>query len=147
MAEDIVQLYSNIKIKSIENSDFVCIINPEMKMDTEELYLTFKLLKRRYRSSETNEKLRRLEYFNHPFEANNEIRLIDDIDLPKSLSMESLSTQFKAVDDKKTINATEREVKTSKKSKYVEDSPMDDFEPFDFEQATNYQKVGKKDGK
>ena len=49
MDEDIVQLYSNIKIKSIENSDFVCIINPEMKMDTEELYLTFKLLKRRYR--------------------------------------------------------------------------------------------------
>ena len=33
-----------------------------MKADTGEVYMTFKLLKRRYRSSETDEKLKRLDY-------------------------------------------------------------------------------------
>ena len=55
MDEDIVY-----KI-SIENSDVVCILNQEVKMDTGDLYMTFKLLKRRYRSSEESEKLRKLD--------------------------------------------------------------------------------------
>ena len=46
----------------LENSDWTCIINPETKMDTGELYMTFKLLKRRYRSTETDDHLRRLDY-------------------------------------------------------------------------------------
>ena len=46
----------------IENSDVVIIINQEVKADTGEVYMTFKLLKRRYRSSETDEKLKRLDY-------------------------------------------------------------------------------------
>ena len=41
----------------IENSDFVCILNQEVKMDTGDLYMTFKLLKRRYRSAEESEKV------------------------------------------------------------------------------------------
>jgi hypothetical protein len=123
----------------IENSDFVCIINPEVKSDTNELFLTFKMLKRRYRSSEENEKLRRLEYFNHPFEPNNEIRLLDDIDLPRPLSLESLSTQFEAIDDKRgKENAINREVKDKKKKKTYVENDYDDFEPFDFEKTSNY---------
>ena len=96
----------------IENSDWCAIINPEVKMDTGELFMTFKMLKRRYRSSELNEKLRRFDYFNQPFEKNNEIRLLDDLDLPKPLSLESLSTVFEAVDNKRgKANAVQREKK------------------------------------
>ena len=118
----------------IENSDFVCIINPEVKADTDELYLTFKLLKRRYRSSEENEKLRRLEYFNHPFERGNEIKLIDDIDFDEPVSLTSLSTKFEAFEDKRgEKNAIKREDLGGKKKESIED-----FEPFDFDKAANF---------
>lgn len=132
--EDVTRLVGRDSIAGaweiIENSDFCCIINPEVKSDTQELYLTFKLLKRRYRSSEENEKLRRLEYFNQPFEPNNEIRLLDDIDLPAPLALESLSTQFEAVDNKRgKENAVTREVKKKKKRDF-NDELNDD--PFDF---------------
>ena len=122
----------------------VIIINPEVKSDTNELFLTFKLLKRRYRSSEEDERLRRLEYFNHPFEHDNSIRLIDDIELSKPLSLESLSTKFEAVDNKRgKTNAVEREnkddnsvVKDDKKRKTS--SFDEEFEPFDFDKAANF---------
>lgn len=141
--EDVTKLVGRDSIAGaweiIENSDFVCIINPEVKSDTNELFLTFKMLKRRYRSSEENEKLRRLEYFNHPFEPGNEIRLIDDIELPKSLSLESLSTIFEAVDDKRgKTNAIDREDKDKKKKKKYDDESFDDFDPFDMEQTKNF---------
>lgn len=132
--EDVTRLVGRDSIAGaweiIENSDFCCIINPEVKSDTQELFLTFKLLKRRYRSSEENEKLRRLEYFNQPFEPNNEIRLLDDIDLPAPLALESLSTQFEAVENKRgKENAVTREVKKKKKRDF-NDELNDD--PFDF---------------
>lgn len=125
----------------IENSDVVIIINPETKIDTGELFLTFKLLKRRYRSSEENEKLRRLEYFNHPFEAGNEIRLIDDVELPKSLSLESLASEFEATDDKRgQTNATTRETKEKGRDRKTLNfsTPSNDFDPFDFNRTSNY---------
>lgn len=121
----------------IENSDVVIIINQEIKADTGELYLTFKLLKRRYRSSEEDEKLKSLDYFNHPYEPGNSIRLIDDIDLPKSVSLYSLSTQFISVEE------------TNRGKKNVMDRPnIDDtmktksqmeleFEPFNFDKHNN----------
>ena len=98
------------------------------------------MLKRRYRSTEENEKLRRLDYFNQPFERGNEIRLLDDIDLPKPLALESLGTQFEAAEDKRgKTNAIERENKDKKKKKnYVESESFDDFEPFDFDKSSNF---------
>ena len=99
--------------------------------------MTFKLLKRRYRSTETDDHLRRLDYYNHPFEPGSEIRLMDDINLAKSLSLESLATQFDPVEDKKgKQNAIERESKKRNKS----NNALDDFgfEPFDFETSSNY---------
>jgi hypothetical protein len=125
----------------IENSDVVIIINPETKIDTGELFLTFKLLKRRYRSSEENEKLRRLEYFNHPFEAGNEIRLIDDVELPKSLSLESLASEFESTEDKRgQTNATARESKDKGRDRKTLNfsTPSNDFDPFDFNKTSNY---------
>ena len=94
------------------------------------------MLKRRYRSSEEDEKLRRLEYFNHPFEYGNEIKLIDDIDFDKSVSLESLATKFEAVDDKRgKQNAVERNDKTPNKKK---SKISGEFEPFDFDKALNF---------
>ena len=109
----------------IENSVVVIVINQEVKADTGDVYLTFKLLKRRYRSSEDDEKLRRLDYFNHPYEKDNTIKLIDDIDLPKSVSLYSLSTQFYSLEDSKRgkQHAIEREDKNSHDGEY---------EPFSF---------------
>lgn len=141
--EDVTRLVGRDAIAGaweiIENSDFCCIINPEVKQDTQELFMTFKLLKRRYRSTESDEKLRRLEYFNQPFEPNNEIRLMDDLDLKKPLALESLGTQFEAVDEKRgKINAIEREVKgKEEKKKKKEQIEEDDYGEFDFTKAIN----------
>lgn len=118
-----------------ENSDVTIIINPEVKMDTGELFMTFKMLKRRYRSSEDNDHLRRLDYFNHPFEVGSEIRLIDDIDYPKSISLESLATKFEPVEDKRgKKNAIERGENPKKKK----EDDIDDFEPFSFDKSSNF---------
>lgn len=141
--EDVTRLVGRDAIAGaweiIENSDFVCIINPEIKSDSDELFLTFKMLKRRYRSSEEDEKLRRLEYFNHPFEHGNEIKLIDDIDFDKPVSLESLSTKFEPMDEKRgKQNAVEREEINTKEKKKKKSSISDEFEPFDFDKASNF---------
>ena len=118
----------------IENSDVVIIINQETKIDTGENYMTFKLLKRRYRSSETSEKLRKLEYFNHPYDPDNGIRLIDDLEAPKSISLTSLATQFAGAEDaskRGKKHAVDREIKEDKKTKEKSGYNVE-FEPFDF---------------
>lgn len=133
----------------LENSDWTCIINPEIQQSTGTLFLTFKLLKRRYRSTEDNHKLRSLTYFNHPFEEGNEIKLIDDIDLPKSISIESLSTVFVAKEndnftDPKNEGATDRPIRDRDKEKdndkktLVKKKPIDEFDDFDFTKAMNF---------
>lgn len=133
--EDVTRLVGRDAVATaweiIENSDVVIVINPEVKADTDALYLVFKLLKRRYRSVEEDERLRRLDYFAHPFEEGNEIRLIDDVDMEKPLSLESLSTKFVPVDDKRgKKNAMEREEKDGKK-KEKRSNNMDDLDSFD----------------
>ena len=63
--EDVTRLVGSQNIAGAweiqENSDWTCIINPQRKKDTGELFMVFKLLKRRYRSSETTEKMRQLD--------------------------------------------------------------------------------------
>lgn len=75
----------------IENSDFVCIINVEKKRETGQYYLTFKRVKIRYRDNSD------IGYFNHPFESNNKMRLIDDLYMDKSLSEDSLASDFDGI--------------------------------------------------
>lgn len=115
----------------VENTDVLIVINQEVKADTNEVYLTFKLLKRRYRSSETDEELKRLTYFNHPYEAGNTIKLIDDIDLPKSVSLYSLSTQFVPLKENTNANVVKRQDRSEKVTMEME------FEPFDFDNSNN----------
>lgn len=112
----------------IENSDVVIVINQEIKYDTNELFLTFKLLKRRYRSSETRKELRSLDYFNHPYEEENTIRLIDDIYMKKSVSLLSLSSTLMSYEDAK--KKFDREKKEDTKIKNTEDM---EFEPFEYD--------------
>lgn len=89
--------------------------------------MTFKMLKRRYRSAEDDEKLRRLDYFNHPYEVGNEIKLIDDFYMDKPLSQYSLSSTFVSLEETKRgkKNATDRKKEKTKKEL--------DFEPFSFD--------------
>ncbi len=116
----------------IENSDVVIIINQEKKLGSDEVYMTFKLLKRRYRSSDNDDKLRKLDYFNHPYAKGSTIRLVDDVEFEESISLTSLSSEFVALENTKRgkKNAMERE-------HIREDSDDDDtleistFEPFD----------------
>ena len=120
----------------IENSDWVCVLNQEVKNDTGELFMTFKMLKRRYRSSDENEKMRKLEYFNHPYEPGNEIRLIDDVELDRPLMMIGLSSnQMSSLEDLKRgkKNAVEREERTNKQV-----FQLMEFDPFDDTQSIQY---------
>lgn len=89
----------------IENSDFVCIINKERKRSTGQLYLTFKRVKIRYKATSD------LSYFNHPYENNNAMRLMDDLGMDHSLSEISLGSDFDVVEMNKQgkRHAKERE--------------------------------------
>ena len=110
-----------------ENSDVTIIINQEIKSDSGDLYLTFKLLKRRYKPVGEG-KLSTLDYFNHPYDPENSIKLIDDIDMPKSISLFNLGTQFSAFDQ------------PEKKKSKVTRMDMDDMysSAFDsFDESTN----------
>lgn len=115
----------------IENSDVVIIINQEIKKDTNDLYLTFKLLKRRYKSTMSG-KYKKLDYFNHPYAENSTIRLVDDIYEAKSKSLTSLSSQFIGTDEGKRgkSNVVERDVIDSKDLKKSKNK--DEFDPFEF---------------
>ena len=103
-----------------------------MKKGTDELYMTFKLLKRRYRSIDPSEKMRRLDYFNQPFEPDSEIRLVDDVDLDEPVALLSLSTEFEGVEPQPQTrgasNVMERGEKKKKKGKEKDDK--DDSNPF-----------------
>lgn len=79
----------------IEESDWVCLINPEVQKSTGKLFLTFKRLKIRGKKDPFA-----LDYFNHPFTNDKAIRLIPDIDLPKSLSIMSLASDLRTMDER-----------------------------------------------
>ena len=92
--------------------------------------MTFKLLKRRYRSIEESGKLRRLDYFNQPFADNSEIKIMDDIHLQKPLALESLATQFVATVDKRgNENATERK-RMNRNNEVNKKNDDFEYEPF-----------------
>ena len=114
----------------IENSDVVIIINREKKLGSDEVYMTFKLLKRRYRSSDNDDKLRELEYFNHPYAKGSSIRLVDDVETEESISLTSLASEFVAADTNNKRgkkNAIERDVEEDDEDTLE----ISAFEPFD----------------
>jgi hypothetical protein len=72
-----------------ENCDWICVLNKETNMDGDE-FMSFKLLKRRYKSLEPNVALHGINYFSHPFNKDNGIQLIDDLHEKRSLSLSTL---------------------------------------------------------
>ena len=120
--EDLAKLIGRDAVGSaweiIENSDWVCILHQEVKVDTNQLFMTFKLIKRRYRSTEEDENLRRLEYFNHPYEPGNDVKLMDDINLDKPLSVALLGSDLdvREQDKRGQKNAMNRESKSKEYS-------------------------------
>lgn len=124
----------------IENSDVVIILNQEIKNSTGELFMTFKLLKRRYRSSDDSESMRRLNYFNQPYEEGNEIKLIDDIGLARPLMVQSLSSEMSSLEDTKRgkRNVVEREHRTSDIRNTFDQL---DFDPFDDSRPIQFEKI------
>ena len=92
----------------LENADWFCFINKEIKRGTNRVYLSFKRAKIRGREDGL------LGYFNHPFVENNGMQLMDDIYLDESLSEESLSSDFDGVIEfsgkKGKRKAVEREI-------------------------------------
>ena len=102
--------------------------------------MTFKLLKRRYRSSDDNESMRRLQYFNHPYEPGNEIKLIDDVNLDRPLMVQSLSTQMVSFEDSKRgkKNSVSNRNNDPLIEQPYENQQRLEFEPFDSNQSIQF---------
>ena len=128
MDEDIVRQVLRDIWFGVENSDWLCVVNPEVKQDTGDLYLTLKLLKRRYRSKENEDKMRRLDYFNQPFVPGSEIRLIEDADEVKSVALTSLANTFEGFEDSSKRGPKNVVDRKEVKQKSAVD---DDFDMFD----------------
>lgn len=94
-----------------ENCDWICIINQEISCDDEQ-FMAFKMLKRRYKSLENNLANQGINYFAHPFDKYNKIKLIDDLNNNKSLSLASLGGN--AVDVTMNTNRGKTEFDDSK---------------------------------
>lgn len=76
----------------MENPDMSIALNLERKKDNQLLYLTFYRLKERYRPST------KLNYFNQPFQKDNEFQLQDDILKSKPLGILSLDVNMEGAD-------------------------------------------------
>lgn len=139
--EDLAQLIGRDGVAGawelLENADWVCVLNQEVKKSTDELFMTFKLLKRRYRSADDDANMRRLTYFNQPYEPGNEIRLIDDVGMAKPLFVQSLAGDLSSLEDKKrgTHNATNREERKAA-TQIIQTM---DFDPFDDAVAVQFE--------
>lgn len=84
----------------IEDSDWVCLINPEIQISTGNKFLTFKRLKIRGKADLPEGGGNPIDYFNHPFEAENGIRLQTDVDKEKTVSLMSLATDLETIEDR-----------------------------------------------
>lgn len=84
----------------VEDSDWVCLINPEIQMTTGQKYLTFKRLKIRGKSEAPEGGGSITDYFNHPFEIDRGIRLQTDVDKDHCVSLLSLTTDLETIEDR-----------------------------------------------
>ena len=92
----------------IEESDWVGLINPELQKSTGRLFLTFKRLKIRGKKDPFA-----VDYFNHPFVNEKNIRLDTDVDKEKPLSIMSLSNDLQSISDKELENISKSRPKVS----------------------------------
>ena len=76
----------------LENRDWACILNVEIERSTGKRYLTIKEIKKRYKSYTD------ITYFNHPFEEGSTIKLIEDVNMEKSVSKISIASDLTSAD-------------------------------------------------
>lgn len=96
----------------IEDSDWVCLINPEIQIATGKKFLTFKRLKIRSKS-EQNADGTITEYFNHPFSIDHGIRLETDVDKDESLSIVTLSCNLETIEEREDDEKEEKKKRPS----------------------------------
>lgn len=78
----------------INECDWVGAINLERRRSTNLVYMAFKLYKIRGKRDAMG-----IDYFNHPFNSNNSLRLQTDVDKPKTVSMILNATDLESVED------------------------------------------------
>lgn len=101
----------------IESSDFAAVLNIEYKPGTDEKYMTINVVKRRRIDSSAGE-FAKYTYLAHPFSKSNGLRLLDDINLDKVLSLQSLTTDILGV-NKEKANIVPR-LKSIQQSEFIE---------------------------
>ena len=84
----------------IEDSDWVCLINPEIQISTGQKFLTFKRLKIRGKSEVTESGGNPIDYFNHPFDIEHGIKLQTDVDKDHTVRLISLATDLESIEEK-----------------------------------------------
>lgn len=84
----------------VETADFLALVNIEYKPGTDDKYMTFNVVKRR-RIDAAESDFAKYTYLAHPFSRNNGLRLIDDINLDKVLSLQSLVNDIDVVNKEK----------------------------------------------
>lgn len=90
----------------LETADWAAVLNIEYKPGTDDKYICVNVVKRRrIESSESD--MAKYTYLAHPFAKENGLRLIDDVNSGKILSLQSLSTTLDIVSKDKT-NAVPR---------------------------------------
>jgi hypothetical protein len=102
----------------LETSDWAANVNIEYKPGTDERYMTINVLKRR-RIDSSEMEFAKYTYLAHPFAKNNGLRLLDDMNGDKVLSLQSLSSDIDMVGKEKQ-NAVPR-LKAMNPSDFVED--------------------------
>ena len=91
----------------IETADFAATLGAEYKPGTDDKYMTINIVKRR-RIDMSESEFAKFTFLAHPFAKNNGLRLIDDINLDKVLSLQSLITDIDINNEDKKTNAVPR---------------------------------------
>ena len=73
-----------------EVADWVAVLNTEYRPGTDQKYLTINTIKQR-RIDRSEAALEKIKYVAHPFSTSNAFKLIDDINLDKVLSLQSIN--------------------------------------------------------
>ena len=104
----------------IETADFAATLGAEYKKGTDDKYMTINIVKRR-RIDMSESEFAKFTFLAHPFAKNNGLRLIDDMNLDKVLSLQSLNSDIDIeMIGKEKVNAVSR----------LKTLPMSEFEEF-----------------
>lgn len=115
----------------IENSDVVIIIHQEV-IDEEKAYMSFKLVKRRYKCDASVGKYNKLFYFNQPYVPYSTIKFVDDLYLDHAEGLTDLSAVLGVEDTYKDQTDKAKAVRKKREQEAgATDNPMKQIEKMD----------------